>query len=232
MLTMHDQAVILDDAISESDLASMLEFAKGSLPYQEALLKMESGESFYKFMPLSFNSNKSDSVNDDLNESVKRSHKVLYDILLEKTSLPVLSEEHCGISVCVNFSMGYHADAERPHCQVDRNLGQPEDHGHEGFKNPSKNEWQPNHTPTRIYTTLIYLSDDFEGGETTLPLRNIDTKPKTRRLFGFPCHRDYIHGVRRNTGGIRIAFTAWYKVAESQAILKDPYGFKDVTCLS
>ena len=63
-------------------------------------------------------------------------------------------------------------------------------------------------------------------------MRNIDTKPKTRRLFGFPCHRDYIHGVRKNTGGIRIAFTAWYKVAESQAILKDPYGFKDVTCLS
>ena len=128
--------------------------------------------------------------------------------------------------------MGYHADAERPHCQSDRDLGQPEDHGHGGFKNPSKNEWQPNHTPTRVYTSLIYLSDNFEGGETTLPVKNIDIKPKTRRLFGFPCSRDYIHGVRKNIGGIRVAFTAWYKVAENQAALKDVYGFKDLTCLS
>lgn len=232
MLTMHDQAVIMDDAISESDLTSMLDFAKASDPYKEALLKMSSGEPFYKFMPLSFNSIKGDSVSEGLYDAIRRSHKVLYDVLLEKTSLPVLSEEHCGISVCANFSMGYHADAERPHCQTDRNLGQPEDHGHGGFKNPSKNEWQPNHTPTRTYTSLIYLSDDFEGGETTLPLKDIDVKPKTRRLFGFPCSRDYIHGVRKNTGGIRIAFTAWYKVASSQADLKDPYGFKDVTCLS
>lgn len=232
MLRMHDQAVILDEAISESDSRLMLEFAKNSSPYGDAIQKINSGESFYKFMPLSFNSKKNDLVDDMLNESIRRAHKALYDILLEKTSLPVLSEEYCGISVCVNYSMAYHADAERPHCQTDRNLGQPNQHGHEGFRNPSKNEWQPNHTPIRSYTSLIYLSDDFQGGETTLPLKNIDVKPKTRRLFGFPCSRDYIHGVRKNSGGVRVAFTAWYKIAESQSNLKDPYGFKDVNCLS
>lgn len=232
MLTMRDQAVILEDAISESDLESMLNFAKDSEPYKDALLKMTSGESFYKFIPLSANSIKKDLVSESLNDSIKRFHKVLCDILIEKTSLPILSEGYCGISVCINYSMNYHADAERPHCQADRDLGKPEEIGHGGFKNPSKNEWQPNHTPHWVYTSLIYLSDDFEGGETTLPVKDIDIKPKKRRLFGFPCSRDYIHGVRKNTGGIRVTFSSWYKLADSQAELKDLYGYKDAPCLS
>lgn len=171
MLTMIDQAMLLEDAISESDLEYMLNFAKDSESYKEALLKMNSGESFYKFIPLSANSVKKDLVSDGLNEIIRRFHKVLCDILIEKTSLPILSEGYCGISVCANYSMNYHADAERPHCQADRNLGKPEDRGHGGFKNPSKNEWQPNHTPHWVYTSLIYLSDDFEGGKQRFPLK-------------------------------------------------------------
>lgn len=232
MLSIHDQAIVLDDAISESHAQAMMDFAMSSPLYSEAESKIDSGESYYKFIPLSFNSKASDNTGQAVIEALMHSHKVLYDILVEKTSLPILKEEHCGISICANFSMGYHADSERPFCQADRNLGEPKDRGHEGFKNPSKNEWQPNHTPNRIYTSLIYLTDGFEGGETTLPLRNLDVKPKKRRLFGFPCTRDYVHGVRKNTGGLRVAFTAWYKISEVQAGLKDPYGFKDLTCLS
>jgi hypothetical protein len=230
MLQIHDQAVVIDDAISVLHVDSMLQYVRSTEQYKEAESKVHSEESYYKFIPLSFNSIPDNSLGDHIAEAVRESHGALYRAL-EKTSLPVLAEEHCGISVCANFSMGYHADAERPYCKSDRDLGSPVENGNEGFKNPSKNEWQPNHTPNRVYTSLVYLTEDFEGGETTLPLRNMDVKPKTRRLFGFPCSRDYIHGVRRNTGGLRIAFTAWYKLAEKYSNVKDPYGFKDLTCL-
>jgi hypothetical protein len=232
MLTMHDQAVILDEAISEEDVDAMLQYAKSTNMYVEAESKTQSSESFYKFIPLSLNGKPNNSLDEAVVRAVKKSHEVLYSILQERTSLPTLTEEYCGVSVCSNFSMVYHADAERPYCQSDRNLGEPGSSGNDGFKNPSKNEWQPNHTPNRVYTSLVYLTEDFEGGETTLPLRNLDIKPKVRRLFGFPCSRDYVHGVRKNTGGVRIAFTAWYKLDETRTKTIDPYGFKDLNCLS
>lgn len=232
MLTISDQAIIIDEAISQAQVDHMLQYAMNTDQYKDAKCKIESEESYYKFIPLSFNSAPSNSLEESVVDAIKQSHEALYSVLRDKTSLPLLTEEHCGISICANFSMGYHADAERPYCQSDRNLGEPTNSGNEGFKNPSKNEWQPNHTPNRVYTSLVYLTEDFDGGETTLPLRNLDVKPKTRRLFGFPCSRDYIHGVRKNTGGLRIAFTAWYKLADNYSNVKDPYGFKDLTCLS
>jgi hypothetical protein len=225
--SMHDQAVIIEDSISESYLDAMLTFAKSNNGYKEAISKNESGQSYYQFIPISANS--SSFVEDQtLIDAAKESHKALYDALAKNTSLPILTEEYCGLSICANYSMSYHADAERPYCVKDRNLGKPSDAGHEGFNNPSKQEWQPNHTPNRVYTSLVYLTDDFHGGETTMPQRNLDVKPKKGRLFGFPCSRDYIHGIRKNTGGLRIAFTAWYKLSDQK--VEDPFGHKDRTC--
>lgn len=229
MLTMHDQAFILEDSVPDNCLGDLLGYALGSDVHQEALAKNFSGDSFYKFISLSHNSRPSSGLPEGVSKAVSACHEAVLKVLAENTTLPRLEEDYSGMSLCSNYSMVYHADAERPYCTGDRNLGTPETSGNGGFMMPTKNEWQPNHTPTRVYTTLVYLTDDFEGGETTMPVRGLDVKPKCGRMFGFPCSRDYIHGIRKNWGGVRIAFTAWYKLSNNSG--GDPYGTSRPTCV-
>lgn len=228
MLTMHDQAFVLEDSVSEEHLGSFLDYAVGTNEYRSALEKNYSGESFYRFLSLSHNSNPDSGLPGKVVEAVMACHDAVLKVLSENTTLPRLEEDYSGISLCCNYSMVYHADAERPYCTRDRNLGVPKTSGDDGFIAPVKNEWQPNHTPTRVYTALMYLTDDFEGGETTMPVRGLNVKPKRGRMFGFPCSRDYIHGIRKNHGGVRIAFTTWYKLSKN--IGGDPYGTSMQIC--
>lgn len=228
MIQMYDQAVIVEDCLPKEMLDYLFNQINNTEDFKKAQEAATSGEVFYKFIGLSSKS-KTYEPNENLSRVVNECHRVLFDILKEKTSLPALEEEYSGISLCSNYSMDYHADAERPYCQKDRNLGKPTAEDNSGFRMPEKNEWQPNHTPSRIYTSLVYLNDDFEGGETTMPLRNLNVKPKFGKMFAFPCSRDYIHGVRKNTG-VRAAFTAWYTLSSKEKF-NDEYGYKIPTCV-
>lgn len=226
MLTMYDQAFVMEESISEDNLVPLVRYAESLEEHRMATEAQSSGASFYRFISLSVNSKPIENIPEDVISAVDACHRVLFRILRENTTLPILEEDYTGISICSNYSMAYHADAERPFCTKDRNLGIPEGSGNGGFVCPSKNEWQPNHTPTRVYTTLVYLNEGFEGGETTMPTRNIDIKPKKGRMFGFPCSRDYIHGIRKNLG-VRMAFTSWYKFSAGH---DDPYGNSIKSC--
>lgn len=228
MFAIHDQAIILDDAISNAQINTLLSYVENLEDFIKAKQSLESNEVYYQFHQLSYNSKPYDGLNKDIISVVNECHKILFEIINAKLTFPSLVEEYSGISVATNYSMGYHADAERPYCKDDRNLGIPNDTDHSGFIAPSKNEWQPNHSPKRIYTSLVYLTDNFIGGETTLPIKNLNIKPKSGRMFGFPCSRDYIHGVRKNIGGIRIAFISWYMLSDKNN--NDPYGKNSMPC--
>ena len=228
MLKIHDQAFVLDGSVTERHIVSLLDYAMGLNEYRQAEAKVPSGESFYKFMPLSYNSKPTVGLPKGVAEAVAACNRIVLGTVSENTTFPLLEEDYSGVSICSNYSMPYHADAERPYCTRDRDLGVPAVVGDSGFTMPSKNEWQPNHTPTRIYTALVYLTEGFEGGETTMPLRDLDIKPKTGLVFGFPCSRDYIHGIRKNSGGVRVAFTAWYML--SKKVGGDSYGNRIKTC--
>jgi len=228
MIKMHDQAFTIENCLPKEMLDCLFNYAKSTEDFKKAQEASISGEVFYKFLSLSLRSKPYES-NENLVRAINECHRVLFEILKSKTSFPVLEEEYSGISLCSNYSMSYHADAERPYCQKDRNLGVPNSSDNDGFIIPNKNEWQPNHTSSRIYTSLVYLNDDFEGGETTMPTRNLHVKPKFGKMFAFPCSRDYIHGIRKNTGGVRVAFTAWYTLASKES--DDKYGYKMPTCL-
>lgn len=223
-LEIKDRAVIIEDAIDFDKISTIknivFKYAKSQV--DEAEIARKENKDFYSFFGLN---DIYDLLDIKEKEAVDSCHDILFKILKFKTSLPRLDKEYYGVSLSINHSMAYHADAERPFCRNESNMGSPNDLDDSGFKNPTKNEWEPNHTPNRVYTSLVYLNDDFSGGETTLPIKNIHVKPKTGTLFGFPCSRDYIHGVRAARNNVRLAFTSWYVYSKRlYDDYKDSYG--------
>lgn len=103
----------------------------------------------------------------------------------------------------------YHADAEYPELESERDLGMP-DTCTFNYNKPSS-KYIENYCPHRVYTAICYLNDNIIGGETVLPDYEINVQPKAGRIVAFPSSSEYIHGVRPTTQGIRYTFTAWYR---------------------
>jgi predicted 2-oxoglutarate/Fe(II)-dependent dioxygenase YbiX len=53
------------------------------------------------------------------------------------------------------------------------------------------------------YGSIIYLNDDYEGGEIFFPKYNIHMKPKAGTLIFFPSTNMYAHGVTEVISGVR-----------------------------
>jgi predicted 2-oxoglutarate/Fe(II)-dependent dioxygenase YbiX len=64
-------------------------------------------------------------------------------------------------------------------------------------------EGHPNEAFIVDYGAVIYLNDDYQGGEIYFPEHNIDFKPKAGTLVFFPSNNMYVHGVREIKSGIR-----------------------------
>tara|TARA_R100001143_G_scaffold8422_1_gene10516 strand:- start:111 stop:587 length:477 start_codon:yes stop_codon:yes gene_type:complete len=58
------------------------------------------------------------------------------------------------------------------------------------------------------YSTIIYLNDDFEGGETVVGEKTIS--PKKYKLIGFEGNK-ITHKVNNITKGTRYTIPCWYK---------------------
>lgn len=56
------------------------------------------------------------------------------------------------------------------------------------------------------YSFLIYLNDDFEGGEIFFPLQKVQFKPQKGMLVAYPGTQQFPHGVNKVTKGIRHVF--------------------------
>lgn len=64
-------------------------------------------------------------------------------------------------------------------------------------------EGHPNEAFIVDYGAVIYLNDDYEGGEIYFPDHKLEFKPSAGTLVFFPSNIMYIHGVREITKGIR-----------------------------
>ena len=58
-------------------------------------------------------------------------------------------------------------------------------------------------------STIVYLNDDYDGGEIYFPRLNYSIKPKRGMLISFPGSLYYIHGVKENLAGNRYTITHW-----------------------
>jgi hypothetical protein len=69
---------------------------------------------------------------------------------------------------------------------------------------------RPNATPHRCFSSLIYLNDSYEGGETYFPGYGVRLKPETGALVLFGAGPHYVHGVTRIRRGLRYTYAGWF----------------------
>jgi predicted 2-oxoglutarate/Fe(II)-dependent dioxygenase YbiX len=77
-------------------------------------------------------------------------------------------------------------------------------------------KWEPNHTPQRVWTALLYLNEcgvDFTGGELVFPEMRHIAVPKPGLLVASPTTHEYQHYVNPITGGVRYVLAVWMKDA-------------------
>lgn len=69
---------------------------------------------------------------------------------------------------------------------------------------------QPNSTPHRVASAVVYLNDDYTGGETFFPGLGFRVKPEPGLALAFGSGTSHIHGVTRITAGTRFMIAAWF----------------------
>ena len=78
--------------------------------------------------------------------------------------------------------------------------------------------WLPNHTPQRDYTALVYLNDNFTGGELVFPDRDVVIIPKPGLFVGFPSNHKFVHAVPNVLSGKRYSLPVWFTVNAAKAM--------------
>lgn len=73
----------------------------------------------------------------------------------------------------------------------------------------------------RDVTILIYLNDDYEGGELEFPDWGVRFKPKIGTLIAFPSYIDFSHRVHSITSGQRYNLVSW--ICTNDRIYTRPY---------
>jgi len=68
----------------------------------------------------------------------------------------------------------------------------------------------PNASPYRNYSSIIYLNDEYEGGETFFPGFGIRIKPEPGLLTIFGSGPEYVHGVTKVRSGKRYTYAGWF----------------------
>jgi hypothetical protein len=58
--------------------------------------------------------------------------------------------------------------------------------------------------------TLIYINNNYSGGEIYFPEYDISYKPEPGDLLTFPDNPDYVHGVKAISDGIRYTTPRWF----------------------
>lgn len=85
-------------------------------------------------------------------------------------------------------------------------------------------------TVDRDLSMVLYLNDDFEGGDFVFPDLHIRIRPEPGLLVCFPSNRYYRHGVEPVTKGNRYSMVSWMTVKGFESLetqsnnLKAKYG--------
>lgn len=95
----------------------------------------------------------------------------------------------------------------RPHCDSD------------GW-NKHTQSWEP--ALDRHLSLLIYLDDDYDGGELIFPNFDFRLKPRSGLLVAFPSDHRYLHGAMPVLFGVRHAIVSWSAVAGKPTIHAAP----------
>lgn len=73
---------------------------------------------------------------------------------------------------------------------------------------------------TKHYSSLLYLNEDYEGGELYFPEYNLSIKPEAGTLICFKGDENTLHGVKMVTEGVRYTISLFWE--DTQYINKIP----------
>jgi len=73
----------------------------------------------------------------------------------------------------------------------------------------------PEHTDVWPVASLLYLNDDYAGGELYFPNQGVEIAPKKNSLYIFEGGGDNRHGVRRITEGARYVLVAFWEYEDA-----------------
>lgn len=76
-------------------------------------------------------------------------------------------------------------------------------------------------SPWREYSSIIYLNDNFEGGETYFVNKNLSVRPESGHLLTFPCTLEYKHGVSEVKDNVRYTIASFWTYDKSKSIFGD-----------
>lgn len=68
----------------------------------------------------------------------------------------------------------------------------------------------------RDISLVVYLNDDYEGGEIVFPKQAISVKPRKGMLVAFPSTHHFLHGVNPVVRGHRFAIVNWFSLGGEQ----------------
>lgn len=68
----------------------------------------------------------------------------------------------------------------------------------------------------RGITSILYVNDDFEGGEICFPDQNLIIKPKPGLFVLFPSNRKFRHAVKPITAGTRYSYQRMYSILDGR----------------
>jgi predicted 2-oxoglutarate/Fe(II)-dependent dioxygenase YbiX len=68
----------------------------------------------------------------------------------------------------------------------------------------------PNEYPWRSYASVLYLNDDYDGGEIYFEPLGVSIKPRAGLFVGFSGSAEHRHGVTTVTRGTRYTMPAWH----------------------
>jgi len=64
----------------------------------------------------------------------------------------------------------------------------------------------------RDISMVLYLNDDYEGGEIVFPKQAVIIKPRKGMLVAFPSNHHFLHGVNPVVRGTRYAIVNWFSL--------------------
>lgn len=73
----------------------------------------------------------------------------------------------------------------------------------------------------RLFGSVIYINQDYRGGELYYPSRNLLVQPKLGMLAAHPGTIDFLHGVRPVTQGVRYTITSFFTHDKNHALKYD-----------
>lgn len=89
-----------------------------------------------------------------------------------------------------------------------------------GFAAPhsdnSDHDGTPNAFEINKYVGILYLNNNYEGGELYFPDHNIEFKPQMGQYIMFPGGHENIHGVKEITKGTRYTMVSFWDYEEAE----------------